>query len=99
MADKVIIHEYICEQLNDIYKKKNSDYGSSFSKTRKEFGNVAILIRLSDKLERLKTLMLGAKQEVNDESIADTLMDLANYAIMELVEMQCDEEESVMKIW
>lgn len=46
----------------------------------------AILIRLNDKLNRLETLMNGAEQHVSDESVEDTLLDLANYCIMELVE-------------
>ena len=43
-------------------------------------------IRLEDKLNRLKALTRAGNQQVNDESIDDTLMDLANYAIMTLVE-------------
>ena len=35
--------------------------------------------------------MSGTQQQVNDESIADTLKDLANYAIMQLVEMEVDK--------
>ena len=43
-------------------------------------------IRLSDKLERLKRLT-KAEAEVKDESIRDTLIDLANYAIMTIMEV------------
>ena len=52
----------------------------------------AILIRLSDKLERLKALKSGKVQMVVDESVKDTLIDLANYAILELLEMEIEEE-------
>jgi hypothetical protein len=75
--------------MNDTYKAKNADYGDSFSKLRKEYPE-AICVRLMDKLERLKTLMKGNEQQVKDESIKDTLLDLANYAIMELVEIEAD---------
>lgn len=87
----VIYHEVICTMLNKMYAEKNSDYGNNFAKVRAEFPN-SILIRLSDKLERLKTLY---KQDakVKDETIEDTLMDLANYAIMELVERKIEEVE------
>ena len=81
---KIDIHKEICSKLNETYKAKNNDYGDSFAKLRTKYPN-AILIRLEDKLNRLDTLMSGTKQEV-DESIDDTLLDLANYAIMELVE-------------
>lgn len=83
--DKVQLHLEICTFLNEIYQKKNHDYGDSFAKLRNELPG-AILVRIYDKYSRLKTLMQGAEQKVKDESIDDTLMDLANYCIMELVE-------------
>lgn len=90
---KVQIHSEICKGMNELYEKKNHDYGDSFAKMRKEFDN-AILIRIYDKFSRLKTLKGGATQKVKDESIKDTLFDLANYCIMELVEMEMDENEN-----
>ena len=89
--DKVKIHDGICSNLNSIYKAKNKDYGDSFTQTRQEY-RFAIIIRLMDKLERLKTLYRLGTNEV-DESIDDTLIDLANYAIMELVERQIENEK------
>lgn len=83
--DKVQIHLEICTLLNGIYQKKNHDYGDSFAKLRNELPG-AILVMIYDKYSGLKTLMQGAEQKVKDESIDDTLMDLANYCIMELVE-------------
>jgi hypothetical protein len=44
-------------------------------------------IRMSDKLNRFKTLSRAENQEVKDESIRDTLIDLANYAIMTVMEI------------
>ena len=44
-------------------------------------------IRLSDKLSRFKTLSKNPVQQVQDESMRDTLLDLANYAIMTVMEM------------
>ena len=90
---KVEIHAKICQSMTDLYERKNHDYGDSFAKMRKEFDN-EILIRIYDKFSRLKTLKSGATQKVSDESIKDTLFDLANYCIMELVEMEMDENES-----
>jgi len=84
-VSKVQLHDVICDTLNDVYERKNHDYGDSFAKLRNEIPN-AILVRIYDKYSRLKTLMQGADQKVKGESIDDTLMDLANYCIMELVE-------------
>lgn len=80
-------HEDICKVLNDIYRAKNADYNDSFGKSFQEYGMIMAAIRLEDKLNRFKALI---KQEakVLDESIEDTLMDLANYSIMTLIEIQ-----------
>lgn len=83
--NKVKSHADVCQELNRIYLKKNNDYGDSFAKLRSELPD-AILVRIYDKYSRLRTLLKGQEQLVNDESIDDTLMDLANYCIMELVE-------------
>ena len=58
-----------------------------------------ILVRLHDKLNRLDTLLLRGNQKVKDESIEDTLRDLAGYAILELVEREFEKqsEEDLLK--
>lgn len=84
--NKIEIHKSLCDQLNDIYSRKNADYGDSFAKVRNEVPN-AILVRLMDKMERIKTLLLnGERLQVTDEKVDDTLLDLANYCLMEVVE-------------
>lgn len=86
---KVEKHMELCKKLNDIYAKKNHDYGDSFHDTFVEEGMAMARIRLSDKLNRFKKLTReDVVQEVADESIVDTLMDMANYAIMTVLEME-----------
>jgi isopropylmalate/homocitrate/citramalate synthase len=84
--DKVFQHSEICKELNNIYAKKNHDYNDSFSKTFEEYGMVMSAIRLEDKLTRFKNLIKN-EAKVDDESLEDTLKDLANYAIMTLIEL------------
>ena len=75
----------ITEAMYDTYKAKNADYGDSFNVTRNEFPN-AILIRLNDKFLRLKQLYKnGMHAEVKNESVKDTLLDIANYCVLELI--------------
>lgn len=76
----------ITDYMYQIYEKKNADYGDSFSKTYDEFGLTASAIRINDKTERFKKLIKQDAQ-VQDESIKDTLLDLANYAVLTLMEM------------
>ncbi len=95
---KVERHMDICKGLNKIYEQKNHDYGDSFHDTFVEEGMAMARIRLSDKLNRFKKLSReGSEQKVNDESIRDTLLDLANYAIMTVMEMDilAEEDEKV----
>ena len=58
----------------------------------KEFGLISYVIRLNDKMKRLKSLTKpGVEQEVKSESIEDTLMDLAAYAIMAIESVRTNE--------
>lgn len=41
--------------------------------------------------------MRGTEQKVNDESIEDSLVDLANYCIMELVEIRKEQPTKIYK--
>lgn len=73
----------ICLEIMDLHAKKNKDYGNAAHQSYKEFGITSYVIRLNDKLNRLKALTKpGATMKVQDESIIDTLKDLAAYAIM-----------------
>ena len=74
----------ITNSLTKIYQAKNRDYGNSFEKSLYKFGLVASIIRLSDKMNRIESLS-QTKAKVKDESIEDTLLDLANYAIMTVI--------------
>lgn len=93
MEDKVQRHKLICDEINALYAMKNHDYGDSFGQAFKEEGFAMSRIRLSDKLNRFKTLSRGGEQKVHDESIRDTLIDLANYAIMTVLEMEVAEHD------
>lgn len=77
----MIKFEDILKELNEIYEKKNADYGNSFENSLNKFGVLPTVIRLNEKVNRLKSLCIG-KQQVKDESIEDTLKDIANYAII-----------------
>ena len=90
---KCVKHAEICCDLTDIYSRKNADYNDSFGKSFDEYGMAMPCIRLEDKLNRLKALTVhNQNPKVNDESIEDTLLDLANYAIMTLIELNLNKE-------
>lgn len=80
-------HWELCRELQELYHRKNLDYGDSFHLSFLEEGLAMPRIRLGDKYLRFKTLTSGEKQRVSDESIRDTLIDLANYSIMTIMEL------------
>lgn len=89
MSDrKATRHKEICDEINALYVKKNHDYGDSFHISFTEEGMAMPRIRLGDKLNRFKALTKSGTQQVSDESIRDTLIDLANYAIMTILELE-----------
>lgn len=86
--NKIEKHDEICSKLNQLYEAKNQDYGDSFGKSYKEYGLTMACIRLEDKLNRLKSINFNKTVKVSDESLIDTLMDLANYSIMTIIELE-----------
>ena len=83
----------IANQMVDTYKRKNADYGDSFSESLDKYGAVAAHVRISDKINRLRSLVVRKQTaQVKDESIADTFLDLACYAIMRLVYIEMKSE-------
>ena len=84
----VVQFRNITAKMADTYERKNADYGNSFGESIAEFGAVAGVVRIGDKFNRLKNLIKNPDtQRVNDESIADTLLDMANYCIMLHIEL------------
>lgn len=67
----------------DTFCRKNHDYGNSFEESLDQFGIIASLVRMQDKMLRLQSLTDESKtQQVGSESLIDTLEDLSNYAAM-----------------
>ena len=80
------------KELQEIFVKKNTDYGNSFEESLEKHGLIAAIVRMEDKMSRLNTL---SKQEafVSDESLIDTLKDLSNYALMSAVWLEGTKKE------
>ena len=87
--DSISLHAELVEYLHELYIAKNTDYGNSVHDTYEKYGLVSFLVRIEDKLNRARTLALSnGKQKVADEKIEDTLLDLANYAILAVLELK-----------
>lgn len=95
VVPKEDIHKEICLELNNMYKSKNHDYGNSFSETFQKLGMISAVTRISDKCNRLISLckLPQDEQKVKDESIQDTLLDMANYCILTAMEIRGNKNE------
>lgn len=84
------IYDYLLNNLAETYKNKNNDYGNSVADTYEKFGDLSFLVRITDKYNRLMTLCNpnAPEQKVKDEKIDDTILDLANYCLLWLVERE-----------
>jgi len=76
----------ITSEMLNTYKKKNADYGNSFSDTIQEFGFVPAVARINDKFQRVKKMVKGEQMNIN-ESMRDNLLDIANYCILTIMEI------------
>ena len=85
----------IAKGMIETYVRKNHDYGNSFDKSLDKFGLVASVVRIGDKMNRIESLV-QKEAMVQDESIRDTLLDMANYAIMTVMWM--DNQDKVCKV-
>lgn len=86
-------HKELTTLLNSLYKVKNKKYGDSFGQSVREFGYISALTRMSDKYNRLKQLIMSNQTGSDtDESLEDTLVDLANYCLMTVMELNHAKE-------
>lgn len=88
--DKLVKHQELCEEIHALYERKNHDYGDSFGRTYQSLGIISAATRITDKYNRFVQLATHNDQKVNDESIRDTLVDLANYALMTIIELDAE---------
>jgi len=83
-AIRIIAHHTVAEEIALLLDRKRADYGTE---NIKKFGSQGVLVRVSDKVERLINLSRKDGQ-VNFESVEDTWKDIAGYAILALLEIR-----------
>lgn len=86
--DNIEKFKKLTAKMADLYEEKNRNYGNSFDKSLDEDGLLVSKIRLGDKFNRFSSLLKQQSNGTSDESIKDTLIDLANYAIMSIMWME-----------
>jgi hypothetical protein len=79
--------EMVTAEMLNMYQRKNADYGNSFAETIQEFGFIPAVARINDKLKRVKNMVKGKDMNIKDESMRDNLMDIANYCVLTIMEL------------
>ena len=97
MIDKVKVHKELLDNMHDVYVRKNHDYGDSVHETYERYGMTSFLVRMEDKMNRIRTLDEAEDIKVKDEKMEDTLLDLANYAILAIIELKRDKAQQLNK--
>ena len=91
-VDNVTRMKELATQIAETYRRKNADYGDSFGISVRKYGIIAALTRMSDKWNRLENLILNREKGnvgyVADESVLDTLCDMATYCLMTVMEIE-----------
>lgn len=92
--EKLQILKTLHSKQQALYTEKNEKYDDAFAKTYAEYGPTVAIIRLEDKLNRVKALVAAGLNDSNGESLVDTLTDMANYANMFLIELGATPAEA-----
>lgn len=84
----------IQQEMYETFARKHMDYGLNNialggdiinNPSDKRFSLTGLCIRLTDKISRLKNLLINGKNFVEGEGIQDTFLDIANYGIIGLI--------------
>ena len=86
-------YKRISEEMYEMFARKHMDYGLNNialggdlkNSDDKKFSLTGLCIRLTDKISRLKNLLINGKNYVKGEGMEDTFIDIANYAIIGLL--------------
>ena len=96
MEYRELANEYkdIMAEMYELFAAKHLDYGLNnialggdvlHNEDDKKFSLTGLAIRLTDKISRLKNLLLNGKNYVKGEGMEDTFIDIANYGIIGLL--------------
>ena len=84
----------IQKEMYELFARKHMDYGLNNialggdivnNSDDKQFSLTGLCIRLTDKISRLKNLIINGRSFVKGEGMEDTFIDIANYGIIGLL--------------
>lgn len=78
----------IALEIDNLVDNKDRDYDKTFAKNLKEYGQVTYFLRVEDKLNRLKSILLNNKDTEVNENVEDILKDIIGYTLLMLKEIK-----------
>lgn len=87
----------LADSLKELHARKNKDYGNAWKKHLMKYGLRPFTMRVSEKVDRIDSIIDNGCAFVKDESIMDTLLDIAAYALMTAAELKDDKEGNILK--
>jgi hypothetical protein len=87
----IMTFDDVLHRMAASHKAKNADYGASYDLSPQLLNipaHVGTLVRMTDKLARACRLAQGQAAQVQDEALTDTLLDLANYAVLAILALE-----------
>lgn len=94
---KVERFKQLTGEMCALYARKNKDYGDSFTEMYREWGAMYPMSRMQEKLRRATQILRSGEAQVADEKVTDTLLDLANYALMTIMELKESKDDVRIK--
>lgn len=94
---KVERFKQLTGEMAALYARKNKDYGNSFTEMYREWGSMYPMSRMQEKLRRATQILRSGEAQVTEEKVTDTLLDLANYALMTIMELKESKDHGESK--
>lgn len=88
VKEEIKVFNELTKQISDTFAAKRKDYGQTTSETYDKFGPVSMLTRMHDKMGRLDNILVKQGKNNVGEKVEDTLLDLANYALITILEIR-----------
>lgn len=85
------LHDNLCQSAKDLMVLKNNDYTSNSGDPFANFRGssylgidpvLGVLLRMQDKMMRVRTFAEKGELKVKDEGVKDALVDLINYTVL-----------------
>ena len=91
-------HKELLDFIENLYETKNAAYGDSFSRLYQEVGILSAATSIGHKYYRFINLAKNGKENFSYDGIRDTLIDMATYSLLSVMELDKEEDRKTLSI-